>query len=177
MNPAERFVEHIVGYPIDWDATGTWVGALMTAIAVFWAATLAESAQRRAAKNLRRQRYRALAALYREAAKLLRSVAEGEPLPALDQVDDLLSAVNAAPVLELGNEAAILQFFQVKNCLISVREAILEFDPMTWTEAMSEACEADAKLCDKIAEAGRHAARIGHWPKPIGNGWVVLSED
>lgn len=187
MNFAEGIFERFVGYPIDWEATGTWMGAVTTAAAVYFAARMGEAASKRAAEELRKQRYRALAALYVQAAELLDAVHDTatpgkggvRPTPpSAEQFGDLLGALGTVPVFELGNEAAIVQLFQVKHHLLDAIELLLAgVGSKEWDDkSVQLSTEMGAKLCRKIAEGGAYAAKAGWWPKPLGDSWVVLKE-
>jgi len=186
MNVLEAWFEGRLGYPVNWDATGTWMGAAATAAAVYLAATLTERANKKSSRDLWKQRYRALTALYIEAAEHIEAVEKTSVRdekgrrstpPSVVEFDDILAALDAVPILELGNEAAIVQLFQVKRCLMSTRDLVVSSSPHEWNEPIVEALRRASKLCRKVAEGGRHAAKVGAWPKQIGDRWLVVIED
>lgn len=127
-NVLEHFVETVVGYAIDWNATGSWVGAAATALAVYLAARLTDASAARAAKNKQLRELEILIALYgraRDVTNELRDATrEGESSvsrdpPTLEELSDVGDALAAVPVLDMPSA-------ELAEGLMAVRRAVAE---------------------------------------------------
>jgi hypothetical protein len=109
----------------DWSAIGTWVGAGVTAGAVYWAGTISDRNARKAEGRDAQARLTALAGLYHEARFVLTQaddyldpdakIGGGAKPPDVDRCSDLLEALKAVEVLWLPGNEAVTNHFQVKR--------------------------------------------------------------
>jgi hypothetical protein len=116
--------------PIDWAALGTWTQAILTPIAVFLAAGLAEHQGRKERKESARDRLRAVQAIFKEALRLV-MLAYQITHPSSLQVftdppddvafGDVLTALENVPLLEIGGWRAVQATFAVARAVRRVR--------------------------------------------------------
>lgn len=130
MNYVERTFEILVGYPIDWDATGTWAGAVTTAVAVFIAAVLTEAIERRAERRRAADRLEVLGTVYSAIIDVMEMVAEyardSRPLTNGFQasIDDLRAVLETVPILELPGKDVAVDLVAVRRISAHVSDEI-----------------------------------------------------
>jgi len=115
---------------IAWDALGTWAQAILTPIAVFLAAGLAERTARKERKESTRERLRSVSAIFREALRIVvqahqvthpTGLAIYAEAPEDVAFGDVLAALERVPLLEIGGWRAVQATFVVARSVRRVR--------------------------------------------------------
>lgn len=131
-----------VGYEIDWSATGTWLGALVTALAVYLAGRISDRNARKAESRLASVQLESLAGLYGEVDLILQhaiaylgpdaEIGGGQPIATVEYCEDIIRALAAVEVLQLPGTLAVTNHFKVarsmRAALVVSRDKILAFD-------------------------------------------------
>lgn len=161
MNPLERWIEGVVGYPVDWNATGTWVTAFITAFAVFLAAVLTELVNRRTERRHDGDRLEVLSVVYRSIGEVLEAVDDvrrtgvGFTAGMLRTIDDLIEVLDKVPILELPGRAAAEDLVVVRRILGHVRDEVTlwaDHPPYPESEAYARARRRVAKAERRVVE-------------------------
>lgn len=114
---------------VDWGATGAWAGVMAAVGVVFLAARLAERSGTRAQTNKDQRRLESLNAIYDQAALYLAldldDVQDGrsDPAPDLEQIDRLMGAMDAVPVMELYDYGLAADLLRAREQMAKVRAA------------------------------------------------------
>jgi hypothetical protein len=129
-NPFEHAIEAAVGYAIDWNATGTWVAAIITALAVFMAAILTDIVNRRTERRLAADRLEVLSTIYGGVGDVIEEIIAvanrggrfGRGF--LRTIDDLIAVLDKVPVLDLPGREPASDLVVVRRIVGHIRDSV-----------------------------------------------------